>query len=72
MATSVGSQGCPVPGVLPDVKLFNPTQLNTDQWLQSITALGAKYAVLVAKHMCVTRIVHHTNHGAGDVIWLPQ
>jgi hypothetical protein len=27
MATSVGSQGCGVPGKLPDVKLFNPTQL---------------------------------------------
>ncbi len=32
----------------PDV--FNPTKLDTDQWLSAAKALGAKYAVLVAKH----------------------
>lgn len=34
----------------PDASVFNPTQLNTDQWIQSAVAAGAKYAVLVAKH----------------------
>lgn len=33
-----------------DPKVFNPTQLNTDQWMQAIKASGAKYVVLVAKH----------------------
>ncbi|MDR1814749.1 MAG: alpha-L-fucosidase, partial [Tannerella sp.] len=35
---------------LPSLSLFNPTQLNTDQWLQAAVSLGAKYAVLIAKH----------------------
>ncbi len=34
----------------PDVSIFNPTELDTDQWVQSAVAVGAKYAVLVAKH----------------------
>ncbi len=34
----------------PDPKIFNPEKLNTDQWLESAKLLGAKYAVLVAKH----------------------
>src|SRR6266702_6953246 len=33
-----------------DPKVFNPTQLNTDQWMQAVKASGAKYVVLVAKH----------------------
>ena len=37
-------------GKHPDASVFNPTQLNTDQWIQSAKAAGAKYAVLVAKH----------------------
>jgi alpha-L-fucosidase len=35
---------------LPSLSLFNPTHLNTDQWLEAAVALGAKYAVLTAKH----------------------
>jgi alpha-L-fucosidase len=35
---------------LPGLEVFNPQQLDTDQWLESAAALGAKYAVLVAKH----------------------
>ena len=35
---------------LPPLKIFNPAQLNTDQWLKSAAMIGAKYAVLVAKH----------------------
>ena len=37
-------------GTHPDASIFNPTELNTDQWLETAQKLGAKYAVLVAKH----------------------
>eukprot|EP01062_Namystynia_karyoxenos_P053457 TRINITY_DN4328_c0_g1_i1.p1 TRINITY_DN4328_c0_g1~~TRINITY_DN4328_c0_g1_i1.p1 ORF type:complete len:631 (+),score=193.04 TRINITY_DN4328_c0_g1_i1:57-1895(+) len=51
MATSAGSQGCG-PGNPPPPSTFNPTKLNTDQWVEAMQALGAKYAVYVAKHGC--------------------
>ncbi len=37
-------------GSHPDASIFNPTELNTDQWLETAQKLGAQYAVLVAKH----------------------
>lgn len=37
-------------GSHPDASIFNPVDLNTDQWLEAADKLGAKYAVLVAKH----------------------
>lgn len=33
-----------------DYNIFNPTQLNTDQWVQAAKAAGAKFAVLTATH----------------------
>lgn len=33
-----------------DPNIFNPSKLDTDQWLDAAKALGAKYTVLVAKH----------------------
>ncbi|MHC1695334.1 MAG: alpha-L-fucosidase [Eubacteriales bacterium] len=33
-----------------DASIFNPTQLDTDQWVRTAHEAGAKYAVLVAKH----------------------
>lgn len=30
--------------------IFNPARLDTDQWIAAAAAMGAKYAVLVAKH----------------------
>ncbi|MDR1733996.1 MAG: alpha-L-fucosidase [Oscillospiraceae bacterium] len=36
-------------GTLP-LKVFDPAELNTDQWLEAAAALGAKYAVFVASH----------------------
>ena len=39
-------------GTHPDASTYNPDQLNTDQWLEAASKLGAKYAVLVAKHCC--------------------
>jgi alpha-L-fucosidase len=35
---------------LPSSALYNPYRLNTDQWMEAAQAMGAKYAVLVAKH----------------------
>ena len=37
-------------GKHPDAAIFNPPQLNTDQWVLAAKSIGAKYAVLVAKH----------------------
>lgn len=33
-----------------DPKVFNPSHVDTDQWMKAVKAAGAKYAVLVAKH----------------------
>lgn len=53
IATYISIDGCNgVPGLVPDPHLFDPTILNTDQWMDSIIASGAKYATLVAKHNC--------------------
>ncbi|MDR1381263.1 MAG: alpha-L-fucosidase [Tannerella sp.] len=37
-------------GTHPDAEIFNPAELNTDQWMETAQKLGATYAVLVAKH----------------------
>lgn len=37
-------------GTHPDASVFNPAQIDTDQWIRAAKAGGAKYAVLVAKH----------------------
>jgi alpha-L-fucosidase len=34
----------------PDLSIFNPKELDTDQWIRAAKDAGAKYAVLVAKH----------------------
>ncbi|CAE7474256.1 FUC1 [Symbiodinium sp. KB8] len=39
-------------GKTSDAGTFNPKQLNTTQWMESIAALGANIAVLTAKHGC--------------------
>ena len=39
-------------GPTSDPKTFRPALLNTSQWFDSIDALGAKIAVLTAKHGC--------------------
>jgi len=37
-------------GSHPPASVFNPSKVNTDQWIAAAKAGGAKYAVLVAKH----------------------
>ena len=39
-------------GKTSDPATFNPVKLNTTQWMESITALGANLAILTAKHGC--------------------
>ncbi len=34
----------------PSPDLFNPTKLDCDQWMEAAVAMGAKYAILTAKH----------------------
>jgi alpha-L-fucosidase len=34
----------------PDLSIFNPKELDTDQWIKAAKEAGATYAVLVAKH----------------------
>lgn len=54
IATYLSVDGCNnIPNLLPNQSLFDPTSLNTDQWVDTINSLGAKYATLVAKHNCV-------------------
>lgn len=49
MATYVENHdGCTGDRV-PPISLFNPYKLNTNNWVQTMLDLGAKYAVLVAK-----------------------
>ncbi|MEN6426395.1 MAG: alpha-L-fucosidase [Phycisphaerales bacterium] len=35
---------------LPTPAMYNPARLDTDQWMEAAKAMGARYAVLVAKH----------------------
>lgn len=53
IATYIDEDGCNfVPRLVPNVDLFDPQLIDTDQWMESIKALGGKYATLVAKHNC--------------------
>ena len=50
---------------LPPLTAFNPSKLNTDQWIQAAKAAGAKYAVLTAKHgtgFCLWNTKVHKYH----------
>lgn len=61
---------------LPPASAFNPSRLNTDQWIEAAKKAGATYAVLTAKHgtgFCLWKTkVHdyHTGHSpyGGDVV----
>jgi alpha-L-fucosidase len=47
--TDGGESDWPRQGHL-DPNLYNPAKLDTDQWLEAAKAMGARYAVYVAKH----------------------
>lgn len=50
-------------GYTPDPSIFNPAELDTDQWLATAKAAGATYAVLVAKHCSGFSLWPTTAHG---------
>ncbi len=50
---------------LPPLSAFNPSKINTDQWILSAKRAGAKYAVLTAKHgtgFCLWKTKVHDYH----------
>ncbi|MBK8946860.1 MAG: alpha-L-fucosidase [Ignavibacteriae bacterium] len=62
-----------------DPKIFNPTELNTDQWCEAIKSAGMKLVILTVKHhdgFCLwqTRYTDHSvksstwRNGEGDVL----
>jgi alpha-L-fucosidase len=66
-------------GYTPPGPVFAPMQLDTDQWIRSAKAAGAKYAVLVAKHCSGVSLWPTDAHdysikqspwknGAGDIV----
>lgn len=53
VATYLGLDGCNGdPTLVPSVNLFDPSSLDTDQWMDSVANLTGKFATLVAKHNC--------------------
>ena len=53
IATYIDGDGCEGQTV-PNITLFNPYLLNTDNWVRTMLDFGAQYAVLVGK---VTRVL---------------
>jgi alpha-L-fucosidase len=48
IATYIEVDGCSGQ-MVPNISLFNPYMLNTDNWVQTMIDFGAQYAVLVGK-----------------------
>ena len=55
-----------------DPKVFNPSNVDTDQWMKAVKAAGAKYAVLVAKHHDGFTLwpSEQTNYGVKSSPWM--
>ena len=69
MATYLDVDGCSGQKV-PDVSLFNPYQLNTDNWAQTMVDFGAQYAVLVAKVSGVRRTSREKRRICSAWLWI--
>jgi alpha-L-fucosidase len=55
-----------------DPKMFDPTQLDAEQWMRAVKSAGAKYVVLVAKHhdgFCLWPTAH-TDYSVKSSPWL--
>lgn len=54
-----------------DPKIFNPTELNTDQWCEAIKAAGMKLVILTVKHhdgFCLWQ-TRYTDHSVKSSAW---
>ena len=51
-AENWNSKGKTASGISSDPATFNPTKLNIQQWADNMKAVGAKHAILTAKHGC--------------------
>jgi len=68
MVTFTGQMKPPTPDA---VDRYNPTKLDTDQWLEVAKSMGAKYAVFVAKH-CTAFLSWQSNaypYGVKQTAW---
>ncbi|EFY84685.1 Alpha-L-fucosidase [Metarhizium acridum CQMa 102] len=69
VATWLSIDGCNSdPSLVPNASLFDPTLINTNQWFDSVTSLGVKYAALAVKHYCgfaswPSQVTFPTRHG---------
>ncbi|MBK8945950.1 MAG: alpha-L-fucosidase [Ignavibacteriae bacterium] len=56
---------------LPNLSVFNPSKLNTDQWIKAAKDAGAKYAILTAKHLTGFTLWPSKVHGynVGNTPW---
>jgi len=60
----------PTPDRLPELKLFNPRKLDTDQWLAAAKAMGATYAHFTASHENgLLQWQSDLPHGLREVTW---
>ena len=57
IATYIANDGCEGQ-IVPNISLFKPYLLNTDNWVQTMVDFGAQYAVLVAKVRLIFRKIY--------------
>ncbi len=70
IATYIEMDGCEGQ-IVPNISLFNPYLLSTDNWVQTMVDFGAKYAVLVAKvRLFFVRFIHFINNDSMLVVFL--
>lgn len=52
MATMAGTQGCACSSAPPSINIWNPSALNTDQWIETGMSMGCSRFIYTAKHGC--------------------